>query len=91
MKIKLLNEPHLEFLSLKGVTLAHLCLHLSKCHIVGNHMSQLILNDVDLVPLACEDCCHVAVGILYLFLTVHWVELWTVNVAFPCQTHFFLF
>ena len=66
-------------------------LHLSKCHIVGNRMLRLIWNDVDLVPLACEDRCHVAVGILYLFLTVLWVELWTVIVAFPCQLTSFCF
>ena len=39
----LLTEHHLEFLSLKkGDTQARLSLYLSKCHIVGNHMSQLI-------------------------------------------------
>ena len=34
----------LEFLSLKEAAQARLCLHLSKCHIVGNHMWRLILN-----------------------------------------------
>ena len=38
MSVKLLTEHNLEFLSLKG---ARLSLHLSKCHIVGNHMRQL--------------------------------------------------
>ena len=42
MLVKLLTEHHLEFLSLKGATEARLSLHLSKCHIVGNHMSRLI-------------------------------------------------
>ena len=37
MSIKLLTEHQLEFLSFKGG-----CRVLSKCHIVGNHMSRLI-------------------------------------------------
>ena len=36
-----LTEHHLEFLSLKEAAHARLSLHLSKCHIVGNHVSQL--------------------------------------------------
>ena len=36
MTVKLLTEHHLEFVSLKS-------LDLSKCHIVGNHMSWLII------------------------------------------------
>ena len=42
MGVKLLIEHHLEFLSLTEGCTAHLSLHLSKCHIVGNHMSWLI-------------------------------------------------
>ena len=34
MIVKLLNEHHLEFLSLKAAAQAHLSLHLSKCQIV---------------------------------------------------------
>ena len=41
MTVKLLTERHLEFLSIKGAAQAHLILHLSKCHIVGNHMPRL--------------------------------------------------
>ena len=41
MSVKLLTEHHLEFLSLKGAAQAGLSLRLSKCHIVGNHMSRL--------------------------------------------------
>ena len=41
MIVKLLTEQHLEFLSLKEAAQARLSLHLSKCHIVGNHMSWL--------------------------------------------------
>ena len=37
---KLLTE-HLEFLSLKEAAEARLSLHLSKWHIIGNHMSRL--------------------------------------------------
>ena len=42
MSVKLLTEHHLEFLSLTGAALAGPSLHLSKCHIVGNHVSRLI-------------------------------------------------
>ena len=40
MIVKLLTEHHLEFLSLKDTAQARLSLHLSKCDIVGNHMSR---------------------------------------------------
>ena len=41
MKVKLLTDYHLEFLSLKEA--AQVCpgLHLSKCQIVGNYVSPL--------------------------------------------------
>ena len=42
MSVKLLTEHDLEFLRLKEDAQARLGLHLSKCHIVGNHMSRLI-------------------------------------------------
>ena len=48
MTLKLLNVHDLEFLHLTGATQAHLRLHLSKCHIVGNHMSWLILMHMSL-------------------------------------------
>ena len=38
MTVKLLTEHHLEFLRLNGAAQACLSLHLSKYHIVGNHM-----------------------------------------------------
>ena len=41
MTVKKLTDHHLEFLSLKGGCKARLSLHMSKCHIVGNHMSRL--------------------------------------------------
>ena len=44
MIVKLLTEHHLEFLSLKEAAEARPSLHMSKCHIVGNHMSRLKFN-----------------------------------------------
>ena len=42
MSVKLLNKLHLVILSYKmEAAQARLSLHLSKCHIVGNHMSRL--------------------------------------------------
>ena len=41
MSVKLLTEHHLEFLGLKEGSKDSSELHLSKCHIVGNHVSQL--------------------------------------------------
>ena len=38
MIVKLLTEHHLEFLSLKEAAEARQSLHMSKYHIVGNHM-----------------------------------------------------
>ena len=43
MIVKLLTEHPLEFLSLKDAAEARLSLHMSKCHIVGNHMPRLII------------------------------------------------
>ena len=42
MRVKLLTQHYLEFLSLKGGCTSLSELHLSKCHIDGNHMSRLI-------------------------------------------------
>ena len=44
MIVKLLTEHHFEFLSLEEAAHARLSLHLSKCHIVGNHISRLKLD-----------------------------------------------
>ena len=41
MTVKLLTEQFLGFLSLKKAAQARLSLHLSKCHVVGNHMLRL--------------------------------------------------
>ena len=41
MIVKLLTEHNLEFLSLKGGCRGRPSLHMSKCHIVGNHMHRL--------------------------------------------------
>ena len=43
MIVKLLTEHHLEFLSLKEASEACPSLHMSKYHIVGNHVHWLIL------------------------------------------------
>ena len=40
--VKLLTEHHLEFLSLIEAAQAGMSLHMSKYHIVGNHMSWFI-------------------------------------------------
>ena len=45
MIVKLLTEHHLEILSLKGGCRGFPSLHLSKCQIVGNHMSRLKTNN----------------------------------------------
>ena len=43
MSVKLLTEQHLEFISLyKEAAQACLSLHMSKCHIAGNHIPRLI-------------------------------------------------
>ena len=42
MNVQLLTEHHSEFLSLKEAAEARPCLHMSKCHIVGNLMHWLI-------------------------------------------------
>ena len=44
MSVKLLTGHHLELLSLTGGCTGSLSLHMSKCHIVGNHMSRLIFS-----------------------------------------------
>ena len=43
MSVKLLTEHNFEFLSLTGGCTGSSESTLVKCHIVGNHMSQLIL------------------------------------------------
>ena len=49
MGVKVLIEHLLEVLSLKEVAHARLSLFMSKCHIVGNHMSQLQGSKIALV------------------------------------------
>ena len=46
MTVKLLTEPYLRFLSLKEAAQAHQNLHLSKYHIVGNHMGLVATKSV---------------------------------------------
>ena len=47
MTVKLLTEHRLEILSFKGQ--ARLSIHLSKCYIVGNHMSRLNYFSMEMV------------------------------------------
>ena len=62
MIVKLRNEHHLEFLSLKEAAEARPSLHMSKCHIVGNLMHWLInhcsigskMHDNRTIPLCIE-------------------------------------
>ena len=51
MSVKLLTEHHLEFLSLKVAAQVRLSLHLSKCYIVGNHMSRLAEHHLEFISL----------------------------------------
>ena len=49
MTVKLLTKHHLEFISLNEAAQAHMSLHMSKCHIVGNHMlwfNSFLLNKI---------------------------------------------
>ena len=46
MSVKLLTEHHLGFLSLKEAAKARLSLHLSKCHIVGNHILRVYVSQL---------------------------------------------
>ena len=70
MSVRLLTEHSLEFLSLTGCCKAHLSLHLSKCHIVGNHMLLLIFS-CTLLP---------GVGVL----TYNYLTLCTIMGNFEC-------
>ena len=47
MSVKLQTEHNLEFLSLKGGCTGSSESHLSKCHIVGNHISWLNIMSID--------------------------------------------
>ena len=53
MIVMLLAVHYLEFLSLKEATQAHLILYMSNCHIVGNHMSRLIIIYIMYTRLIC--------------------------------------
>ena len=58
MNVKLLTEHHFEFLSLIGGCTGSSEYSLSKCHIVGNIMSQLIFKHVGYSLLVfCSDAC----------------------------------
>ena len=52
MRVNLLTEHHLEFLSLKGGCRGSSSLHLSKCQIVGNQMLNVL---TDPLLLFCDN------------------------------------
>ena len=68
MTIRLLTIQHLEFLSLTGGCTGLSDSTLSKCHIVGNHMSQLINTVFSLLVMnkdrkgvcICSINCHIS-------------------------------
>ena len=67
MTVKLLTEHHLASLGLNGATQACMSLHLSKCHIVENLMSQLNYASVLLIaPRLIHSGIFVSI-LLYLF------------------------
>ena len=66
MNVKLLTEHHLEFLSLKEAAQALMSLHLSNCHIVGNHMPRLINNDISLTVMLNKR--HICIKKIYIHL-----------------------
>ena len=71
MTVKLLTEKHLEILSLKGGCTGGLSLHLSKCHIVGNHVSRLNYVNVQYCKqcrLGEMSCYEVSVSTMLLML-----------------------
>ena len=71
MIVKLLTEHHLKFLSLKQAAEARPSLHMSKCHIVGNHMSRLI-SDIfeDIGRVVVEVYIVVCIFLILLYLLV---------------------
>ena len=54
MRVKLLTELHLEFLSMKGAAQARLSLHMSKCRIVANHMYRKSYHPSSIRLFACS-------------------------------------
>ena len=73
MIVKLLTGHNLEFLCLKGVAQAHLSLHLSKCHIVENHMSRFLYYWVNIKIISMVELPSLHV-ICILISSVHLVD-----------------
>ena len=67
MSVKLLTEHNLEWLSLKEAAQARLSLHLSICHIVGNHMRRL---NYSYAQKTIATCCDVDDYIWYISHTI---------------------
>ena len=56
----------MEFLSLKGAAQARLCLHLSKCHIVGNHVYKVVTFNIYTLTIRNADREDIIIIILLL-------------------------
>ena len=82
MSVKLLTEHHLEFLSLKEAAQARLSQHLSKCHIVGNHMWRLICSELCSDPTLCMPAAKV---LRRLHLCTSLSQLLLLSVAIGCS------
>ena len=76
MSVKLLTEHHLESLRLKEAVKAGLSLHLSNCHIFGNHMSWLICRTF-------VSGTYKAVTLLLYCVTFFVLGCWTYGLAIP--------
>ena len=70
MRVKLLTDHHLEFLSLKGGCRGSFESTLSKCQIVGNFMLWLICL-LENIPIGSEVNWQVNINIHYLNCLIH--------------------
>ena len=81
MSVKLLTEQCLELLSLKGAAQACLRLHLSKCYIIGNYQSRLILTELfqhDLINVSYLTACY----LYQVMMTLHFLN----DVAYDAES-----
>ena len=70
MTVKLLTEPHLSFLNLKVGCTGSSESTFVKCHIVGNHMSRLIIMTLRLSRADPENAVRVERGGVFLVINV---------------------
>ena len=74
MTLRLVTEHYFGFLNIKGGAQARQSLDLSKCHIVGNHMSRLkyrftrIPNKKDFLPGPPGFTCWISFAPLFSFI-----------------------